>query len=361
MFPRSYRSTELAKELARQGHEVILYAVLGSFDYSQFEKEHSLKVRNIGKLLFATLSSDGIGRNNFFDKVLRKLFYRLFEFPDIELMFKIPGIIRREKDIDLLISVAMPFPIHWGCALAKTISPINFPKVWAADCGDPYMGDKLLGFKRLFYFSFIEKWFCGKTDYIIVPIQGAIKGYYSDFHNKIEVIPQGFPFDDLKSIEVQTPNPVPTFAYSGIFYKDFRNPTLFLEYLTTVKIDFRFILYTPNVELIKPYMIKLGRKIEVRDYVPRDQLLNALRQMDFLVNFDNGTSVHSPSKLIDYAILKKPILTISPKSLPIIHIEEFLKGDYSHQFIIMDVEQYNIVNIAKKFLQLSTRYKNEII
>ena len=37
--PRAIRTTELVKELTRQGHKVIVYAVLGKYNYSGFEKE----------------------------------------------------------------------------------------------------------------------------------------------------------------------------------------------------------------------------------------------------------------------------------------------------------------------------------
>ena len=56
--PRSYRATELAKYFAKQGHEVYSYAVLGKFDYQQFEKETGIKVRSLGKMHFAILNSD---------------------------------------------------------------------------------------------------------------------------------------------------------------------------------------------------------------------------------------------------------------------------------------------------------------
>lgn len=352
MEPRSYRTTELAKELARQGHEVILYAVLGSFNYSRFEKEHNLKVRNIGKMWFATSNSDDKGRRNFLDKILGRLFHRLFEFPDIELMFRMPGIIRREKEIDLLISIAWPFPIHWGCALAKTISTINFPKVWVADCGDPYMGNKVARYRKLFYFSYIEKWFSKRANFITIPNEGAYKGYYKEFWNKIKVIPQGFRFEDIKIDTNSQKNKVPTFAYSGIFYKGIRDPTLFLEYLTTLNTKFLFVIYTTHKKIISPFLDRLSGKIEIRDYVPREQLLYELSQMDFLVNFENGTSVQSPSKLIDYALVKKPILSVDSNKIQTNVVSEFLNGNYKNQYIVQDINQYNISNIAKKFLAL---------
>jgi hypothetical protein len=58
--PRSFRATELAKELARQGHNVVLYAALGKYNYQEFEKRYKLKIRSIGKTKFLEKNSDGM-------------------------------------------------------------------------------------------------------------------------------------------------------------------------------------------------------------------------------------------------------------------------------------------------------------
>jgi len=74
--------------------------------------------------------------------------------------------------------------------------------------------------------------------------------------------------------------------------------------------------------------------------------------MDFLVNIENGTGVHSPSKLIDYALTDRPILSLDPFNLDKDNIDNFLRGNYEKQFVIKDIQQYNIKNVASKFLRL---------
>jgi hypothetical protein len=350
-LPRSYRATELAKELARQGHEVILYSVLGNYNYSRFENDNTLKVKSIGTPLFATLNSDDRGRRDFFDRVLGRFLGRLIEFPDIELAFRIPRLIKNEIEVDLLITVAVPFPLHWGAALAKTVNPTIFPKVWVADCGDPYMGN-MVSKKPFFYFKYVEKWFCKQANYITVPIKEAIAGYYPEYHHKIKIIPQGFRFDKA-DLNATTPNnPVPTFAYAGTFYKDIRDPSQLLEYLSSIVTNFKFIIYTKNKRLLNPYINRLGNRIEIREFVSRDVLLKILSTMDFLVNIDNGTSIQSPSKLIDYAIINRPILSITSDLVDKNKIDLFLKGDYSERYVVDNIEQYKIENVAEKFLSL---------
>jgi len=358
-YPRAFRATELAIELAKQGHEVILYAVLGDYDYTAFQERHHLKIKNIGKMWFATINSDEKGRRNLLDKILGRLLNPIIAYPDFEYLFRIPRILKREKNIDLLISIAAPHPIHWGCALAKTIHKKAFPKVWIADNGDPYTKNKATNQRPFSYFKYVEKWAFKKSDFISIPFKGAIDGYYPELHDKIVIIPQGFRLENIE-LNIDPYNSIPTFAYAGIFYKGFRDPTLFLNFLTTVNQQFKFIIFTRDDSLILPFIPKLKDKIEVHNYIPRDELLKKLSTMDFLINFENNTQLQSPSKLIDYGLTKRPILSISSAAVPEDNIYKFLRKDYTGQTHIDNIEQYNIINVAKAFIAVSNKKKKEM-
>jgi len=349
--PRSYRATELAKEMARQGHDVTVYAVLGNFNYSSFEKEFNLKIRNIGKPCFAILNSDNYVRHTFLDRALRKILNSIVEFPDIELTFKMFRILKVEKNVDLLITVTNPHPINWGCALTKHINKRIFPKIWIADCGDPYMGNAIRKHPPYFYFKYIEKGFCRMADFISVPFEGAIDAYYPEFHEKIKVIPQGFEFDQSNYNNEPPKNLIPTFAYAGTFIKGYRDPTMFLEYLATIHVQFKFIIFTSDISLIEPFIEKLNGKIEIHPYIPRNELLIILRKMNFLLNIENETTVHSPSKLIDYAIAGRPILSIKSTKIEKAKVLNFLNGDYSLQLNV-ELDKYRISKVVKQFLDL---------
>ena len=77
--------------------------------------------------------------------------------------------------------------------------------------------------------------------------------------------------------------------------------------------------------------------------------------MDFLLNVLNKSGVQQPSKLIDYALTKRPILNVSSEfnKEEQRNLDEFLQADYQHQYIVKDIEQYNIVNVAQRFLGLT--------
>lgn len=350
--PRSFRTTELANELARQGHDVTVFAVLGNYDYSYYEKETGVKVKNTGKMLFATKNSDGKARYNFFDKLLFHAFHIIFEFPDIEFLFRVPQIISKNKKADVLITIAVPHPIHWGATLAKKINPQSFPQKWISDCGDPYMLSSFSGSKRkyLYHLRFLEKWWCRNTDYITIPIEEGKKGYYPEFHHKIKIIPQGFNFSNTV-LATYSKNSIPTFIYSGVFHRELRNPYKFLDFLISQEFDFKFIIYTKSGGL-KDYKRELKHKLEVRDYIPREKLIYELSKADFLINITNPDKVHSPSKLIDYALTKRPVLDISTNFNEHEIFFEFIRGEYSKQTKIDNIEDYNIKNVTQKFMDL---------
>src|SRR5690554_4723211 len=291
--PRPVRATELAKEFARQGHNVFLYGLLGNYNYEIFENETKIKVKSLGKTYFSRLNSDNSHSYSFIEKLLAKLLRKWIEFPDLELSKNVFNILKKEQNIDLLITVAVPFPIHWGAAFFRTLHQKNMEHTtWIADCGDPYMGNPFN--KRAFYFKYVEKWFCRKADYITIPIEEAKEAYYPEFIEKIRVIPQGFRFDEVSLNDNFQGNPYPTFIYAGVFYPILRDPRPLLNYLVSLEMEFRFIIYTKSPELIQPYKNKLKHKLVIKSYIPRNELLEEMSKADFLLNIENNTSKQSP-------------------------------------------------------------------
>lgn len=347
--PRAHRATELSLELARQGHQVVIYSVIGKHDYSGMEKEFGLTIKPIEiKWMIHPYNSDNDGRRTIPDKVLGKLLKKM-EFPNLEFYFRVQEILVQDNKYDALISIADPHQIHWGVAKYRSKHPKHFPKVWIADCGDPFM---LNGVKsgHLTYFERYERLFCQNSDIITVPVENAKQGYYEEYRSKIRVIPQGFRFEEESNAGEPT-NPVPTFAYAGTFYKDIRNPEKLFVYLAGLQCDFRFIIYSNHTELIDRFKAVLGNKLKIRKPIPRRELLKELKTMDFLLNLENENSpAQIPSKLIDYAISGRPILSVNPSNPDTDKVDQFLSKIYLNQYIVKDIDQYRIENVAKRFV-----------
>ena len=348
--PRSYRVTELAKEFSRQGHKVTLITKLRNHDYSLFLNAFPITLKMLNRPLFRSIPEINRMPFSFIGRGLRRIMYLLFEYPGIEEMFQVKKILESESGYDLMISFAVPYPVHWGVAWARA-KEHQIARTWVADCGDPYMGDVLDTFRKPFYFGYLEKWFCRKADYISIPIESAKAGYFPQFHDKIRIIPQGFDFNLNKRVSDHPINDFPTFAYSGSFLPGARDPGPLMRYLENSELPFRFHVYTNKPDLLSVYKMKLKGKIIISSYIPRDELIKVLTKMDFLINFDNNTTLNSPSKLIDYAIVNRPILNIKHKFNDE-DLLEFLKGNYSKRLILPDIKHYHIQNISEQFLNL---------
>lgn len=351
--PRSFRTTELVKELSRQGHNVTLLTVRNEKEHPAFEREHGVTIKDFGPLTFSDIdTSSSVKAVNLLKRLVRRGLYQLFEYPNIELMWKVKNRLQEESGYDLMISIAVPHPIHWGVAWARNKNH-TIADTWVADCGDPFMGSDMDTFKKLFYFKYFEKAFCRKADAISVPIEGAIEAYYPEFHDKIEVIPQGFNFEEVEiDKDAYSPNEAPTFAYAGGFIPGMRDPRKFLDYMAGLDEPWKFILYSRDRALLEPYVEKTGGKVEVRDYIPREELLRELSCMDFLVNFENNSPRMLPSKLIDYYLTGRPVLSVNGSEVDTDSVDRFLDRDYSTQFSYKSIDCYRIGQVCDKFLQL---------
>tara|TARA_X000000950_G_C13917418_1_gene661694 strand:+ start:3745 stop:4857 length:1113 start_codon:yes stop_codon:yes gene_type:complete len=352
--PRAHRTTELAIEFSRQGYDVTVYAILGSYKYDDFARKYKIKVKDIRlRWQIATYNSDFISRRTFLDKALKKLFRRLIEFPDIELLFRIPEIILKEPIHCALISIANPHVIHWGCAKAKKKYPEKFPGKWIADCGDPYYNN---GNSEKFKAKFkkMEYFFCANTNFISVPVSSAIKCYDKKYEKKIKVIPQGFNFKTVGKINLNPINKIPTFAFCGNFFSGYRDPTIFFEFLLKIKINFKFIIYTDYTSLISKYLPILKDKIEIRPTIFREEMIKEIKKMDFLLNIENiNLPGQLPSKLIDYAISNRPILSVNTGNFSSEKIIEFMEGNYQNRLVIDNLQDYNIERVTRKFIDLT--------
>ena len=351
--PRSFRTTQLVKELARQGHEVRVYIPNIKYDFSELLKEYkTLDIRLCINLTWNDIKLDSTGLKYWIHRIIRRILIYFLEYPSIQWYLKMPQILKNENGYDLLISIAVPHPIHWG--IAKCIKKgMNFSDTWVADCGDPYMGCQTASYKPPFYFSYLEKSFCKRADFITVPIESAKMGYYFEFRNKIKVVPQAFNFDEVIVSEKYVPNEIITFGYAGSFVPGEREPRSILEYLAKINLDFRFIVYTMQRKLIKDFIPILGEKMVLKEYLSREQLLFEMSKMDFLLNIENDSTVQRPSKLIDYALTKRPILSVNSQQINKEKIIQFLNRDYSQQYVVNNIEDYNIKNVTNKFLELA--------
>jgi hypothetical protein len=349
--PRSIRTTELVKEFCLQGYDVTL---LSSDEVKKTEvlsKKYGFKVKSWGGSVFKDIV---ISRRTGPYRILwafRRILNLLFEYPDIELVWKLKNALKKESGYDLMISIAVPHPLHWGIALARKQKG-QIAKIWVADCGDPYMGLKSDTFKKMFYFSYFEKLFCKRADFISIPTEAAIESYYKEFHDKIRVIPQGFKVQNTNVVR-NASNKVPTFLYSGGLspYLTFAGP--FFKKLIRREEHFKLLVYTKEVNLLEDLFRVSDSRIHVSNFIEREDLLKVINQVDFLLHFPYKDPSQKSIKLIEYGFSGKPIYSYSNSDKDDDNLTAFLSGDYQKAFHVGDMEPYKIENVVKSFINLT--------
>jgi hypothetical protein len=167
--PRSFRTTELAKEFARSGHDVTVLLPEKKYDYSDFLKKNRINIRYIGKPIFPSIEEPFTGFFGMLKRVFRRLLLILFEYPSIELMPKVRKALKKENGYDLLVSIAVPYPVHWGVAWARS-GKNRIATTWVADCGDPYMGCRTDSFKKYFILNILRNGFAENQILLQSPI-----------------------------------------------------------------------------------------------------------------------------------------------------------------------------------------------
>ena len=353
--PRSFRTYELLYELLRRDYSITVFFPQGAKISSSVRyfvvpscslEENLLHVKD-GKADWRQIIIKYIRKVSlFFIGDGPKILY--YVYSAYNLMKKH---LSQKNNYDVIISISYPFYVNVALACLKRY--INPSTVLIADCGDPFYANP--SFKKAFYLKYLEKWVLNQFDYVTIPIEAARSNYLEYLPpEKIKVIPQGFKLMDIPASAYQK-NTVPTFGYAGVFYESIRNPRYFFEYLLTLQQDFRFVVYAIadgfTAGLLAEYKEKLGDKLDIREAVDREVLIPEMATWEFVINFDNDNSNQRPSKLIDYAMSKRPILSFNQASFNPDVFSSFLSGDYREREHI-DLSQYDIRTVVDKFEEL---------
>lgn len=341
--PRAFRATELAKEFGRKGHQVTVLTAYS--DKLKEFNECNVYVKNFGSLHLKNIKFG----SSIFSRVINRLLLLLFDFPNIEILFKVRTALKKETGYDALISIAVPHPTHWGVASVWTNNKIA--KLWIADSGDPYMIKENDSFRKLFYFKYVERWSYGKANFVTIPTENSFKLYEKYLQPKIRVIPQGFNISEFPKSVLNNTSEI-TLGYAGSFIPGIRDPREFCSYLIDNYSNYKFYIYTSTPLCVNGMEKKSRGNIIVNGIIPRETLLEKFSRLDYVLNIENETDSQVPSKLIDYAFLEKPILSIKYKNLNTDNVDEFMRKDFTNRYVVKDKEQYDISNVADKFLEL---------
>jgi hypothetical protein len=350
--PRSFRTTELALALRERGHDVTVCIPRNCLPALKEDRFQGLHAIDLGPVSWPDISTSHPNRLAALTKrALRRGLNLLLDYPDIELSFRVIKTLSKVRGFDVAISIAAPHSVHWGFSRVKKVNS-GICRTWIADCGDPFVGVTIDTFKKPFYFTWIEKDFCRTADYITIPIECARAAYFPEFDSKIRVIPQGLKLPNPNELPIYHPHPVPTFLYCGGFIPGVRDPRPILDYLCKSERPFHFICYTRQTELLEDFRPQLEGRLTVHSYIPRDKMICELAKADFLLNLENGSERQTPSKLIDYAIANRPILSLNSCALDKTAFDEFLEGNYTRRTEVPDASNFDVSKVAAQFESL---------
>ena len=85
--PRSIRTTELAKEFAKQGHQVTVMVPREEKDHSEFEKNYNITIKDLGHHNFEINITSGSKIIKLLKRGLRRGLDLFFHYPNIIWMF----------------------------------------------------------------------------------------------------------------------------------------------------------------------------------------------------------------------------------------------------------------------------------
>lgn len=362
LSPRAFRTTELVRELAREGHRVTLLIPNRKIFHDDPLQADGVRVIFADGPVEGQEGSAVTRRNKSIRRFIPKFVQRwILYFYCHEFFAKYnPGIFRRlvalDEPFDAVLSVSYPAAIHRAVSRAMRRNANLSRAVTIAEFSDPpFRGDVA---PNVFpaYYLWLKRW--GKRfDYFTIPVEKALDCYtpYKS-RERIKIIPQGFDLTAVKRRPYE-PNPRPTFAYAGRFYERIRDPEFFFDFLKTLDADFRFDLYINHLDPYFAEMIRQAQQvvhggIVLHDPLPRERLIEQLGTADFLINFDNTTSNATPSKLIDYAMTGRPILSFNDRTFDPEGFRAALGGDYRAQVQGIDLSRYDIRNVAAQFIDL---------
>lgn len=350
--PRAFRATELTKELIVKGYWVnVVYGeaklTIDNKTLTKYINSHS----NCYKVQSPPMKS-ATTEESCLKKIFRFFFAEKLMFTRLKWTF---NAIKHFNGHTAIISIGTPFYVHLATALAVPTKKRKY--VMICDNGDPFYNYNKLD--KAFYWGWIQKYVFSKFDFICTPTSNAINYYaqYTD-KNKIRVIPQGYNFTSVSIAEYKK-NPIPTFAFAGRFYKDIRNPEPLLQFLANLQEQFQFLIFAPQAgdvyqNILLSYERRLGNKLILCGMLPREQCIYELSKVDFLVNLENTLSVQVPSKMVDYALSRRPIISFKHTDIPYKKLREWIKGDYIDPLKI-DISPFDIKNVSKQFESLFDR------
>jgi len=327
-------SGRTAIELCRIGWDVTVLTISLSSSNDSIDNDlinpilNNRIIRTSSYEKFLLLSNKPVFHKIFYNGAIKLL--KLLGIPEIQLLWypnanKIGNSILRTSNIDIIYSRSQRIVSNITALSLKRKSGLP----WIAHFSDPWIDNPYIRFNKLerIFCKHFEKNIVREADQIIFVSKRTadlvMSKYPSEYKTKVHIIPHGYTEENLhKGPTFKFTNNKFHLVYTGDFYFE-RNPSGIFKALRIIndnpiyKNKIELIIITRHINLYKEEASRMGIEDLVIFY--EKQSFNKTRQIaseaDTLVLIDAAypkTNIFLPSKLVDYLILRKPILGITP-------------------------------------------------
>jgi hypothetical protein len=342
--PANYVGGERAASWAKYLHESDCYPIIVTRQWNQEQKNTYDKVEKnnyvfekhahyeIHRLPYRQSLRDRLFkyRNPFF-VILRKLLTLIDIFLSClsirfiqyrNLYHKAAELIKSDKGIDTLIISGMPFEsFYFGYKLKK-----KFPNIdWIPDYRDEWTtfqdtdSEGRMFHLILKYNRYFEKKWASNCAFFITVSDNWVKNIGRFIQKPGYVVMNGFDEVTLKESNAKASQNDFVICYNGTIYAvqnfDVFSAALLsviVKYESKINIKLKFIgsdEHNPKIEDIKNKLNKHAHLVEVSPRIPKEELLEQLRQADLMLMTNYGKIRGAyPVKMFDYYMVRKPIL-----------------------------------------------------
>ncbi|HHF2871645.1 MULTISPECIES: hypothetical protein [Vibrio] len=278
--------------------------------------------------------------------------------------------INRVDRVDLIVTVGFPFSTHLlGYKLKR-----KFGMKWIMDYGDPWSfnpSSETVPHFRRWLDRIVESKIIRSSDHITVTTDTTKQAFESKFKKlpDVSVVKQGVDYEmfranrDAENKKSETLN----LFYSGIFYKDIRNPENFFHAISKVQ----NIPVKVNIIIaghMEDYVLNMVKSISFPDCINVqfignirfDQVVNYQSNSDGLLFFGNKGALQVPGKIYEYLASRTPIFSVSYQYDAVSDMIEFYeRGETSlnSENCIKDSFERFVINLNDKI----DYYSNEEI
>ena len=320
-------------------------------------------------------------------RILSSRYFKWLVFPDKDfwIQYKSSFILQNlSRNPDIIYSRSVPFS---SAILAlKLKQKLNIP--WVMHLSDPVYDNpyrRKMGKENKLQ---QEEYRCFKeSDYITVTTESIANFYinkYPQFQNKIKITPNVMPHMNINyNIDEVSKNKI-TMVYAGALYGE-RNLNIFLTVIKKIKFQYEELYLKLDIKIIGNMVEEIEQDIkdsgllcfDVKGRIDYVELLKIQKKSDILISIEpDGNNpilkTFLPSKILDYVVLQKPILALTPEgsetwnlcnihgfgwAVESNHVEklyqlliEILSGKKQSSMLRPNYEllnQYNVINVVR--------------